>query len=237
MKIPFNLLPASWGLRGKSREIAEAEYYLSGKELELKLVEIQEDDSIQRELRILKIQNKYGELSKLDLDLKIVELTETDQITIQSKILTVKHDHGVISDYDFDVELAKILFEKDSKELSLELLKIDKRHHKIEKQEYEKREADINEEPWVAMPSIKWDPADPSQSYFELDYNDHFVTYLKSNGYEGLADQVIVEKWLNDVCRSVAQDFIDEDPAFVSIAQPSTRKIVKRRKTKKIEYS
>lgn len=236
MKIPFNLLPASWGLRGKSREIAEAEYYLSGKELELKLAEIQEDDHVQRELRILKIQNKYGELNNLDLALKIVELTETDQITKQSKILTVKHEHGLISDYDLDVELAKILFEKDSKELSLELLKIDKRHHKIETQEYEKRIADINEEPWVAMPNIRWDPADPTQSYFELDYNDYFVTYLKSNGYEGLTDQIVVEKWLNDVCRSVAQDFIDEDPAFVSVAQPSTRK-VKRRKTKKIEYS
>ena len=27
-KIPFGWLPASWGLKGKSRELAEAEYYL-----------------------------------------------------------------------------------------------------------------------------------------------------------------------------------------------------------------
>ena len=34
-KIPFGWLPASWGLKGKSRELAEAEYYLSGYELDI----------------------------------------------------------------------------------------------------------------------------------------------------------------------------------------------------------
>ena len=236
MKLPFNLLPGSWGLKGKTRQRAEAEYYLSGKELEIKLAEIEEDDPVQRELKILKIKNKHGELSNLELDLKVIDLTELDEPTKKSKTLLAQREHNIISEYELDIELAKILFEKDSKELSTELLKIEKRHHKIETQEYEKKLADINEEPWVAMPNIRWDPADPTQSYFELDYNDHFVTYLKSNGYQGLTDQIIVEKWLNDVCRSVAQDFIDDDPAFVSIASPSTKK-VKRRKTKKIEYS
>ena len=236
MKIPFNLLPSAWGLKGKTRLRAEAEYYLSGKELDLKLVEIEEDDPVQRELKTLKIKNKYGELSNLDLDLRVVELTEPDEVAKLSKTLVVKREHNLISEYELDVELAKILFEKDSKELAAELLKIEKRHHKIETQEYEKRLADINEEPWVAMPNIRWDPTDPTQSYFELDYNEYFVSHLKENGYDGLSDQIIVEKWLNDICRSVASDMIDEDPAFISIASPSTKK-VKRRKTKKIEYS
>ena len=236
MKLPFNWLPSAWGLKGKTRQRAEAEYYLSGKELELKLVEIEEDDPVQKQLKILKIKNKYSELSDLDHDLQTIELTEPDEIAKQSKTLVVRHNHNLISEYELDVELAKILFEKDSKELAEELLKIEKRHHKIEKQEYEKKLADINEEPWVAMPNIRWDPSDPTQSYFELDYNEYFVSYLKENGYDGLSDQIIVEQWLNDICRSVASDFIDEDPAFVSIASPSTKK-VKRRKTKKIEYS
>ena len=34
-KLPFSMMPASWGLKGKTRAIAEAEYYYDGEELEI----------------------------------------------------------------------------------------------------------------------------------------------------------------------------------------------------------
>ena len=34
------MMPASWGLKGKTRAIAEAEYYYEGEELEKALAEI-----------------------------------------------------------------------------------------------------------------------------------------------------------------------------------------------------
>lgn len=43
--LPFRLMPGSWGLRGRSYQIAKAEYELSGEELEYKLIEIQYDIS------------------------------------------------------------------------------------------------------------------------------------------------------------------------------------------------
>ena len=39
-KLPFSMMPASWGLKGKSRAIAEAEYYYDGEELEKALAAI-----------------------------------------------------------------------------------------------------------------------------------------------------------------------------------------------------
>lgn len=42
--IPFSWLPGAWGLHGKTREIAEAEYYLTGIELEKRILEIRKDD-------------------------------------------------------------------------------------------------------------------------------------------------------------------------------------------------
>ena len=30
LKVPFSMMPASWGLKGKTRAIAEAEYYYVG---------------------------------------------------------------------------------------------------------------------------------------------------------------------------------------------------------------
>ena len=50
-KLPFSMMPASWGLSGKTRAVAEAEYYYDGEELEEvleKAGKIKELDEIQR---------------------------------------------------------------------------------------------------------------------------------------------------------------------------------------------
>ena len=43
MKLPFSWLPSAWGLKGKTRAIAEAEYTLSGYELKKELLRLNED--------------------------------------------------------------------------------------------------------------------------------------------------------------------------------------------------
>ena len=63
-KLPFRMMPGSWGLRGKTRAVAEAEYYYEGTELTKKLAEIEaEGDPVQSELIILESKLKAGELS------------------------------------------------------------------------------------------------------------------------------------------------------------------------------
>ena len=43
-KIPFNWMPGSFGLKGRTRDIAQAEYELTGYELERRLLDIKKDD-------------------------------------------------------------------------------------------------------------------------------------------------------------------------------------------------
>ena len=43
-KLPFGTLPGHWGLKGKTREIAKAEYELEGYELKKRLLEIKADE-------------------------------------------------------------------------------------------------------------------------------------------------------------------------------------------------
>ena len=63
-KLPFRMMPGSWGLRGKTRAIAEAEYYYEGDELKAKLAEIEADgDPIQTEINVLGEKLKAGELT------------------------------------------------------------------------------------------------------------------------------------------------------------------------------
>jgi hypothetical protein len=73
--IPFDWLPASWGLKGKTREIAQAEYELSGIELEYRLAEIHHD-SDEKALKKAKldIQKKYQKISQEDYEKAVIEL-------------------------------------------------------------------------------------------------------------------------------------------------------------------
>jgi hypothetical protein len=200
-KIPFGWWPGHWGLTGKTRARAQAEYELSGFELDMRLTEIDHEDTKQRSL------------AQLDVKLK----------------------HGVISLYDHDVQYNTLRLEGDPL-LAEVLLDIELKHHRISKLEHDRKLADLRSEPWVNMPDIKWDPQDPSRSYFELDYNEHFVSFLRNNGYKGVSDDQVVEAWLTEVCRAVAMDLAQDDPAFVSDAvTPVQRKRQPRKK--KTEYS
>jgi len=205
MKIPFNWLPASWGLTGKTRLRAEAEYLYRGKELDLRLAEIDKD-----------------ELGELGFSLRTLE---------------IKKKHGEISEIEFDLEKAKVELKDKPDELAFQELEIQFRHHKIEKNQYEKSMADLKQEPWVSMPNISWDPNDPSKSFFELDYNDYFVKFLRENGYNGETDEIAVERWLSDVCRSVVLDMSNEDPSFISTSPLTISRTPKKGKRKKAEYS
>lgn len=200
--IPFGWLPGHWGLAGKTRERAQAEYELSGLELDLRVAEIDHADDVEK-----------MQLAKLAVQLR----------------------HRIIDEYEHDVQHAGIV-SRDEASLEETMLEIKLKFNRISQQEHDKALADLRSEPWVAMPDIRWDPNDPGRSYFELDYNDHFVQFLKNNNYAGATDDQIVEAWLTDVCRSVAQEISQEDPSFVT---DSMRSVSKRRqpRRKKTEYS
>jgi hypothetical protein len=132
--IPFNWLPASWGLRGKSRAIAEAEYYYEGNELEEKLAELNADTA------------EDGEIAKLAVKLKNEEISQSA---------------------------------------------------------YDKKVAGIKGEPYVNVVKMGINPANAQAGFVELDWNDEFVKMLQENGFEGRSDEDIVNKWFNDVCRTI----------------------------------
>ena len=173
-------MPASWGLKGKSKDIAQAEYELRGYDLDVRLAEINHTDD-----------QLAFKRNKLDIDLK----------------------YKKIEQYQYDLETAQV--GKDGAELDLAKLETDFKHERVTPQEYERRKADLSGEPWMAMPKISWDPINPSKTYFELDYNDHFVKFLRESGYLG-SDDDCINKWLNDVCLSVLDDLGQPEPETVS---------------------
>jgi hypothetical protein len=181
-KIPFGWLPAAWGLKGKSRELAEAEYYLTGYDLDIAKARIEHG-----------LESPAFTRSVLDIDLA----------------------YGKISAYDHDTRLAEI-DNSDETALAMAKLDTDLKHNRISAQEHERKRADILNEPFMAMPKISWDPVDPSKTFFELDYNQAFVEWLRSNGYNNVSDEEAINRWLNDVCNSILSEMAPTDPEFVS---------------------
>lgn len=178
--IPFGWMPGHWGLRGMTREIAQAEYELQGTALEKRLLEIRLRDNPELMKR-----------GRLDLQLK----------------------HQEISKYDYDIACAELDF--SGSELVIKKLDIDLAQGKITSQVFERKKADALGQPWVSMPVISWVPENASRTYFELDYNEHFIKYLQDNGYSGTEDEIL-NRWLNDVCTAVASESLGSGRDFVS---------------------
>ena len=133
-KIPFWMLPASWGLVGKSKLRAKAEYELSGVEL-------------------------AKELARIDID---------NDIDAQ------------VSDMDIDVA-----------------------NGNMSQSVRDKAVAGLKKEPWVEVKHMQVNPEDVKQGYMELDWNEEFVAMLHAQGYTGESDESVVNKWFNDICRTV----------------------------------
>lgn len=111
-KIPFSFWPASWGLRGRARARAEAEYYFEGAELEYKLAEIEWDTEFDRESQKLRLDLKYRKITEIQHEEQLIDLRHRHgQITDQEQqVAKLEHKlrHQLISQAHYEKELAGI---------------------------------------------------------------------------------------------------------------------------------
>jgi len=101
MKLPFGLLPASWGLKGKSRKIAQLEYELTGEELDRELAKVNfEYDEKGFKLHMIQLDLKYGRTKEYDAELASIEIQYEGAEKTQ-KLLDANHKAGKISDNEY----------------------------------------------------------------------------------------------------------------------------------------
>jgi hypothetical protein len=82
-KIPFWMLPASWGLTGKSKLRAKAEYELTGVELNKELARIDIDNDIDAQVSDMDIDVEAGNLTQSVRDKKVAELREEPWVEVK----------------------------------------------------------------------------------------------------------------------------------------------------------
>ena len=70
----------------------------------------------------------------------------------------------------------------------------------------DKEIATMKKQPYIKVLDTQVDRANPSNGFFELDWNEFFVDDLKKAGYTGVTDEEIVDKWFKALCQSIAND-------------------------------
>jgi hypothetical protein len=221
--IPFRFLPGSWGLVADAYDEAEAFYTLDGEDLERRLLAIRVKDTTKRALEHLELDRKYDRISEYDYAIEKATL-ENDGTINDAKKLAIDLEFKKIKGFEHDILLAKINFpDEESIEHQIALLTADYDHGKIDLNEYQKTLATAKNEPWVGVIDNSYD-ADQGVNglYFELDWNQQWVEFLRKNGYHGHTDVEIVEQWFTDVSRVVEENPDPTDPIPFNSARSFT---------------
>lgn len=169
----------------------------------------------------LKLDLKYGKINEEMYEKNLLDLIHDNPDDLKRELLKVDLKYNNITPEMYDREIVQILYKEypDTK-IDEELLRIDFKYNKITKNEYDKKLASLLKKPYVNIISSDYDPTQNINGLaVELDWNQEFIELLKVHGYNGKSDYQIVDKWFDDVCRSVGQnmdkdtdfDFMDQD--------------------------
>lgn len=109
LKLPFGMLPGHWGLAGKTREIAKAEYELTGYELEKALHHIKRDELDPKDFqkKDWTIDLKYGKVNQSRYDRFMISLIE-DEKKRNIANLTLDFEEGSVKELDYSKQLATL---------------------------------------------------------------------------------------------------------------------------------
>ena len=69
-----------------------------------------------------------------------------------------------------------------------------------------KEEATFHKKPWVGVLETHVNSENPSNGFFELDWNEYFIVQLKGHGYDGPTEESIVDVWFQALCRNIGSE-------------------------------
>lgn len=109
--IPFNLLPAAWGLKGKSYDLAKAHYELEGYDLEVRLAQIEKSGKdLERELA--DIDHRHELLTEYEWMKRHIEIeTEAKSVDRQVELLKLDIEFNKIEKREGEKKIADLLGE------------------------------------------------------------------------------------------------------------------------------
>ena len=108
-KPKFGMMPGHWGLTGKTREIAKAEYELTGYELEEKLLSLKEDELDPKDFykKSLDVKLKHKKLTEEEYYRALAEKIE-DEGKRNLALLELDYKAGKVDKFDYEKKAATL---------------------------------------------------------------------------------------------------------------------------------
>ncbi len=108
-KIPFEWMPGSWGLKGRTREIAQAEYELTGYDLEHKLLTLAEQDMEPKDYnrKMIELRRKYDKIGEVDYHRALASLIEDETQRALAEV-EIERREGRLTDTEYSKKLATL---------------------------------------------------------------------------------------------------------------------------------
>jgi hypothetical protein len=108
-KLPFGALPGHWGLAGKTREIARAEYELVGYDLERQLLVLSKSDFDEKDYarKHIDLEHKHARLTDQQYHRALTDLIVDDKQKALA-LLELDHREGKIKEIEYSKQLATI---------------------------------------------------------------------------------------------------------------------------------
>ena len=154
---------------------------------------------------------------------------ELDGYALERRLLDIRTPDNVVAYLDLDERYRRIsaydaalrraeLAHPEGVERDLALLEVDRSFDKIKNIEYQKKRAGLKNEPWIAIIDSGFDPDQGVEGvFFEFDWNQQWIDYLRTNGYVGHSDEQVVDDWFSVVCRNQS---VSDLPVPFSITAP-----------------
>ena len=110
--------------------------------------------------------------------------------------------HGAISPYQAALRRVELTHPPGT-ERDLANLAVEHEHGKIDDITFNKQRAMLKNEPWIGIVNSGFDPEQGIDGvFFEFDWNQQWIEYLRTNGYSGRTDEQVIDDWFTEVCRS-----------------------------------
>ena len=163
---------------------------LSGTTLEKAKIEYYEEPSFERDLKILKLEN----YSKNTMAEKMIDLYKKHEKPLTNELLYFQEFHFLPEEND---ELLLLMYEYEDKN----------------NVEYLLKKANILKQPFIGIINSYYDP-EKGIDGMRVDYvwNDEWIKTLRSHGYTGANDEVIIDAYLHDMHRDSLDYVLDEYP-------------------------
>lgn len=136
------------------------------------------------------------------LERRLAYIRQDDPAMLARELLDIECRYGRVTEYDAALRRVE-MDHPPGVEHDLARLDVDYQHGKLDKFVYEKQRATLKNEPWIAIINSGFDPQQGIDGvFFEFDWNETWIEFLRSNGYSGRNDEQVIDEWFADVCRS-----------------------------------